>query len=143
MYGWDTGAEEDIWEVELDLGSGVESDPNDDGGGGSGGELTIGEVMEWRYLKAEREKESVSAARESQRQWSLMTHSIQGNAAFRTGDYNLAVQHYEKAHEIEPELPHYQLNLAAAHLKLNKCVVIFPPERPYIRCIVFLQLDAS
>lgn len=31
-----------------------------------------------------------------------------------------AVKHYEKAHEIEPELPHYQLNLAAAHLKLSK-----------------------
>ena len=29
---------------------------------------------------------------------------------------------YEEAHEIEPELPHYQLNLAAAHLKLNKYV---------------------
>jgi RNA polymerase II-associated protein 3 len=40
--------------------------------------------------------------------------------AFRQGDYEMAVKHYEVAHEIEPELPHYQLNLAAAHLKLSK-----------------------
>ena len=32
------------------------------------------------------------------------------------------MKHYEAAYEIEPELPHYQLNLAAAHLKLNKYV---------------------
>jgi hypothetical protein len=32
----------------------------------------------------------------------------------------MAVRHYEEAHTIEPELPHYQLNLAAAHLKLSK-----------------------
>ena len=37
--------------------------------------------------------------------------------------YEDAIQHYQNAHEIEPELPHYQLNLAAAHLKLNKCVL--------------------
>lgn len=44
----------------------------------------------------------------------------------------LAVKHYEIAHEIEPELPHYQLNLAAAHLKLSKCVtfLIFQGPEP-------------
>ena len=46
--------------------------------------------------------------------------SSQGNAAFRKGDYHTAVTLYEAAHNIESELPHYQLNLAAAHLKLNK-----------------------
>jgi tetratricopeptide (TPR) repeat protein len=44
----------------------------------------------------------------------------QGNIAFRKGDYLKAVKHYETAYDIEPEVPHYQLNLAAAHLKLNK-----------------------
>jgi len=42
-----------------------------------------------------------------------------GNASFRTGDYTSAIQHYRLAHEIEPELPRYQLNLAAAYIKLN------------------------
>lgn len=49
-----------------------------------------------------------------------LLNDFQGNVAFRKGDFEVAVQHYEAAHEIEPELPHYQLNLAAAHLKLNK-----------------------
>jgi len=62
--------------------------------------MTIGEVMAWKYLQAEREKEL-------------------GNASFRTGDYNSAIQHYRLAHEIEPELPRYQLNLAAAYIKLS------------------------
>jgi RNA polymerase II-associated protein 3 len=44
----------------------------------------------------------------------------QGNKAFRIADYETAVKQYAKAYEIEPELPHYQLNLAAAHLKLQK-----------------------
>lgn len=45
-----------------------------------------------------------------------------GNAAFRKGDFKLAAEHYEVAYQIEPELPHYQLNLAQAYLKLNKWV---------------------
>lgn len=65
--------------------------------------MTIGDMMEWRFFKAEREKE-------------------EGNVAFRQGDYEKAVKHYEVAHEIEPELPHYQLNLAAAHLKLSNWI---------------------
>lgn len=60
-------------------------------------------MTEWRYMKAEQEKD-------------------QGNAAFRKGDYHTAVKLYEAAHNIESELPHYQLNLAAAHLKLNNWI---------------------
>ncbi|KAJ7503293.1 hypothetical protein B0H11DRAFT_1711054 [Mycena galericulata] len=98
VYGWETEEEEDIWEIGLDFGAMDPEDPDSDGG--IEGEMTIGELMEWRYIKAEREKE-------------------EGNVAFRKGDYVLAVKHYEAAYDIEPELPHYQLNLAAAHLKLS------------------------
>ena len=45
--------------------------------------------------------------------------------AFRNGSYVEAVDHYRKAQEIEPELPHYQLNMAAAYLKLNKYVAFY------------------
>ncbi|KAJ6543616.1 hypothetical protein DFH09DRAFT_1173468 [Mycena vulgaris] len=96
VYGWETEEEEDIWEIGLDFGG---PDP-EEGGDDVEGEMTIGELMEWRYVKAEREKE-------------------EGNVAFRKGDFVLAVKHYEAAYQIEPELPHYQLNLAAAHLKLS------------------------
>ncbi|KAJ7650913.1 hypothetical protein FB45DRAFT_730401 [Roridomyces roridus] len=98
VYGWETEEEEDIWEIGLDFGAMDPEDPEGDGGIES--EMTIGELMEWRYIKAEREKEK-------------------GNVAFRKGDFVLAVKHYQAAFEIEPELPHYQLNLAAAHLKLS------------------------
>lgn len=47
----------------------------------------------------------------------------QGNAAYRRGDFEMAISLYEAAHGLESELPHYQLNLAAAHLKLNKYVI--------------------
>ncbi|KAJ6567496.1 hypothetical protein B0H10DRAFT_2111402 [Mycena sp. CBHHK59/15] len=96
VYGWETEEEEDIWEIGLDFG-GMDPEECDDG---VESEMTIGELMEWRYLKAEREKE-------------------EGNVAFRKGDFMSAVKHYEAAYQIEPELPHYQLNLAAAHLKLS------------------------
>jgi hypothetical protein len=67
IYGWETEEEEDIWEVGLDFGAGVEMDPEgeslppEDGGGDKSieSEMTIGELMEWRYVKAEREKEEV------------------------------------------------------------------------------------
>jgi len=52
----------------------------------------------------------------------LMRPVLQGNIAFRKGDFAKAMHHYEVAHDIEPELPHYQLNLAAAYLKLSKYV---------------------
>ncbi|KAJ7035287.1 hypothetical protein C8F04DRAFT_535322 [Mycena alexandri] len=96
VYGWETEEEEDIWEIGLDFG-GMDPEECDDG---PESEMTIGELMEWRYIKAEREKE-------------------EGNVAFRKGEFALAVKHYEAAYQIEPELPHYQLNLAAAHLKLS------------------------
>ncbi|KAJ7052025.1 hypothetical protein C8F01DRAFT_633086 [Mycena amicta] len=104
VYGWETEEEEDIWEMSLDFG-GVgfglsEPPPTDDGDDNPENDMTIGELMEWRYVKAEREKE-------------------QGNVAFRKGDYTSAVKHYEAAYQIESELPYYQLNLAAAHLKLS------------------------
>ncbi len=51
-----------------------------------------------------------------------MPFFLQGNAAFKKGDYIAAIERYKAAYRIEPELPHYQLNLAAAYLKLNKCV---------------------
>ncbi|KAI0064949.1 hypothetical protein BV25DRAFT_1799656 [Artomyces pyxidatus] len=93
VYGWGTEEEEDTWESELDFGvNEVPDDPRS--------EMSVGELMEWRYFRAEKEKE-------------------QGNTAFKSGYYDLAIQHYVKAGEIEPEMPHYQLNLAAAHLKLS------------------------
>jgi hypothetical protein len=50
VYGWETEEEEDIWEVDLDFAG---FDPEADG------DMTIGEMMEWRYWRAEREKEYV------------------------------------------------------------------------------------
>lgn len=94
VYGWETHEEEDVWDVELDFAS---FDPDSRA---SETDMTIGELMAWKYLQAEREKEL-------------------GNVSFRTGDYNSAIQHYRLAHEIEPELPRYQLNLAAAYIKLS------------------------
>jgi hypothetical protein len=55
IFGWETAEEEDIWEVDLDFG-GLEPEESGDG---LDGEMTISELMEWRYLKAEREKELV------------------------------------------------------------------------------------
>ena len=48
---------------------------------------------------------------------------VQGNTAFKKGDFAEAIARYKAAYEIEPEMPHYQLNLAAAYLKVQKCVV--------------------
>lgn len=59
--------------------------------------------MQYRYFRAEREKE-------------------QGNSAFKRGDYEEAIERYKVAYDIEPEMPHYQLNLAAAYLKINKWI---------------------
>jgi RNA polymerase II-associated protein 3 len=49
-----TEDEEDIWELDLDFG-GIETDEND----GLDADMTIGELMEWRYFKAEKAKELV------------------------------------------------------------------------------------
>ncbi|PFH48481.1 hypothetical protein AMATHDRAFT_65415 [Amanita thiersii Skay4041] len=99
VYGWETEEEEDLWEIDLDFG-GLESNECDNGGHS---DATISELMEWRFIRAEKEKE-------------------EGNIAFRMGDYLEAIKHYKVAHDIEPEIPHYQLNLAAAHLKLNNWI---------------------
>jgi len=58
VYGWETEEEEDMWEIDLDFGR-VETEECDGGGGGGDGDMTIAELMEWRYLRAEREKEEV------------------------------------------------------------------------------------
>lgn len=54
VYGWETHEEEDVWDVELDFAS---FDPDSRA---SETDMTIGEVMAWKYLQAEREKELVS-----------------------------------------------------------------------------------
>ncbi|GBE88416.1 hypothetical protein SCP_1302310 [Sparassis crispa] len=100
VYGWETEEEEDIWEIDFDF-IGLVSEDNDDEG--LDPDMTINGLMEWRYLRAEREKE-------------------QGNTAFKRGHYVEAIEHYKAAHRIEPEMSHYQLNLAAAHLKQQNCV---------------------
>ncbi|THH01690.1 hypothetical protein EW026_g1055 [Hermanssonia centrifuga] len=97
VYGWETEEEEDIWEIDLDF---VTLEPEECEESHIDSEMTIGELMEWRYLRAEREKE-------------------QGNIAFKKGEYESAIDRYKLAHQIEPEMPHYQLNLAAAYLKID------------------------
>jgi hypothetical protein len=54
VHGWETEEEEDTWEVDLDFGR-LESDGCDEGVK----DMTIAELMEWRYLEAERKKEEV------------------------------------------------------------------------------------
>ncbi|KAF9231129.1 hypothetical protein BU15DRAFT_56546 [Melanogaster broomeanus] len=101
VHGWETVEEEDVWDLDLDFtGNESEEEANP---GSTVPEMTIAEVMEVRYLRGEKEKEL-------------------GNAAFRRGDFELAVRHYQAAHAVEPEMPHYQLNIAAAYLKLNNWI---------------------
>ena len=77
--------------------------------------------MEWRYMCAEREKEQVTITKTRLFATERLC-TMQGNLAFKKGEYEKAIVHYNDAYRIEPELPHYQLNLAAAYLKLNKYV---------------------
>lgn len=64
VFGWNTLDEEDLWEVDLDFGgwdggSAYSGDrPVDDNADDS---MTVSEMMEWRYIKAERNKEMVSS----------------------------------------------------------------------------------
>ena len=53
ISGWGTQKEEDLWEAKLDFGASSSEDGFEDG-------MTVGELMEWRYFKAERQKERVS-----------------------------------------------------------------------------------
>lgn len=55
VYGWETDDEEDIWEIDLDFGG---MDPEECENSVES-EMTVGELMEWRYIKAERKKEEV------------------------------------------------------------------------------------
>jgi hypothetical protein len=61
VYGWNTLDEEDLWEVELDFG-GFEPGPelhHDLDCEDTTSDMTIGELMEWRYIRAEKSKEMV------------------------------------------------------------------------------------
>lgn len=49
-------------------------------------------------------------------------HKEDGNAAFRRGDYEEAIECYTLAHKSEPRLPLYLLNRAMAELKVNRWV---------------------
>lgn len=70
VYGWNSAEEEDIWESSsLDF-AGVDPDAADEHGLES--DMSIGEMMQWRYLKAEHEKEAVRY---------VENHSIQTNHA--------------------------------------------------------------
>ncbi|KAL1745662.1 hypothetical protein HDZ31DRAFT_81751 [Schizophyllum fasciatum] len=109
VLGWETEDEEDVWEVELDFGPNVPPPPE----GPEDPNMTVSEMLEVRFHSAEREKEKVCPP-------AATAHS--GNVAFRRGDYHQAVKHYDAAYNIEPELPHYQLNMAAAHLKLSNWI---------------------
>ncbi|TCD66120.1 hypothetical protein EIP91_001729 [Steccherinum ochraceum] len=100
VFGWETEEEEDIWEVDLDFVT-LEHEECNHPEHRIDTDMTIGELMEWRYFRAEYEKE-------------------QGNTSFKKGDYETAAKQYQTAHQIEPEMPHYQLNLAAAYLKLQR-----------------------
>ncbi|KAG6334799.1 hypothetical protein ID866_4288 [Astraeus odoratus] len=101
VHGWETEEEEDVWDIDLDFtGNESEEEANPSS---TEPEMTIAEIMEVRYLRGEKEKEL-------------------GNVAFRRGDYQTAVQHYQAAHSVEPEMPYYQLNIAAAYLKLNNWI---------------------
>ncbi|KAI0750054.1 hypothetical protein C8Q80DRAFT_1101519 [Daedaleopsis nitida] len=95
ISGWETEDEEDLWSVDIDFPTNEDGAHEDD--------MTVGELMTWRYLRAEREKE-------------------QGNSAFKKGDFAEAIERYKDAYSIEPEMPHYQLNLAAAYLKVQNYV---------------------
>ena len=57
MVAWDTADEEDVWDVERDF---VSPDPDEYEAHPIESDMTVGELMEWRYIRAEREKEQVS-----------------------------------------------------------------------------------
>jgi len=52
---------------------------------------------------------------------------VQGNAAFKAGDYATAIGHYTAAALADPSDPTFFLNRAAAYLKLSKYVST-PPK---------------
>jgi tetratricopeptide (TPR) repeat protein len=56
------------------------------------------------------------------RQGDQSNYSIQGNAAFKAGDYPAAIGLYTEAILTKPDDPTFPLNRAAAYLKLGKYV---------------------
>lgn len=57
VHGWETVEEEDVWDLDLDFtGNESEEEANP---GSTELEMTIAEIMEVRYLRAEKEKELV------------------------------------------------------------------------------------
>lgn len=56
VVGWETEEEEDLWDVDIDFpdAAGDKSATPDDY------DMTVGELIEWRYFRAEREKEQVN-----------------------------------------------------------------------------------
>ena len=57
VHGWETEEEEDVWDIDLDFtGNESEEEVNP---GSAEPEMTIAEIMEVRYLRAEKEKELV------------------------------------------------------------------------------------
>lgn len=64
--------------------------------------------------------------------------------AYKRGDYEGAIARYKAAHQIEPEMPHYQLNMAAAYLKVQKYVLYNDYSPVIIRDVKFvIQMDRS
>lgn len=61
VRGWSTADEEDVWDIRLDFGA---AGDEDDGGPPLDEDtldLTVSELMEWRYFRAEKQKELVRA----------------------------------------------------------------------------------
>lgn len=118
VVGWETEEEEDLWDVDIDFpdAAGDKSATPDDY------DMTVGELIEWRYFRAEREKEQVHIIAVHHTSILPCSCVMQGNIAFKKGEFAEAIKRYKSAYEIEPEMPHYQLNLAAAYLKIKKCV---------------------
>ncbi|KAG8859317.1 hypothetical protein FRB96_004532 [Tulasnella sp. 330] len=99
--GWNTESESDVWEFDLDF----KQSHGDENGREDAEEsfYTTGELVRLRYVQAERAKEK-------------------GNTLFKRGCYKEAIDCYEEAQGHEPGIPYYQLNIAAAHLKLQNWI---------------------
>lgn len=54
----------------------------------------------------------------------ILKRISKGNAAFKAGDYPLAIGHYSAAIIADQRNPTYPLNRAAAYLKLGKYVFL-------------------
>ncbi|XP_037072255.1 stress-induced-phosphoprotein 1-like [Pollicipes pollicipes] len=71
------------------------------------------------------DKQESAAAETSSEQRQAKEQKELGNAAYKKKDFNTAIQHYEKALELDPTGMTYLLNLAAVHLEdgqYQKCI---------------------